>query len=173
MDLITILTLASAASNVIGAHVQGKSERERNRIATERANQQIGWQNEQLQWGKDDLEKQKEAAVGSLLTQSAALGIGGPSVDAAKGYTIGEYNRAMSQVDKQIGWNNQQLGWNKEDMNLFNQQSRFNQSVGIGSSLLTMGTNLYGNAENKKYKSLYEDAKKNYTNTFNSGGLGI
>ena len=172
MAVMTILALASAAANIIGAHYQGNSERERNKLATERANQQIGWQNEQLQWGKDDLGRQRESAIGSLLTQSAALGIGGPSVDAARGYTIGEYNRAISQVDKQIGWNNQQSGWNSEDMDLFNLQSKFNQSVGIGSSLLTMGTNLYGNAENKKYKSLYEEAKKNYANTNNNGGLG-
>lgn len=186
MDVMTILSLASAASNIIGSHFQGKSERERYRIATERANKQIGWQNqelgwqrEQMGWQKDDLGRQKDAAVGSLLTQSAALGIGGPSVSAAKEYTIGEYNRALSQMDKQIGWNRQQenwnrqqSGWNNDDMDLFNDQSRFNQSVGIGSSLLTMGTSLYGNSENKKYKSLYEDAKKNYSNTIKSGGLG-
>jgi len=173
MAVMTILALASAAAGIAGSYYQGESERERNKVATERANQQLGWQNEQLGWQKDDLGRQKESAVGSLLTQSAALGIGGPSVDAARGFAVGEYNRAISQTAKQIGWNNQQSGWNSEDMILFNQQSRFNQAVGIGSSLLTMGTSLYGNAENKKYKSLYEDAKKNYANTNKNGGLGI
>lgn len=158
MAVMTILALASAAANIIGAHYQGNSERERNKDATERANRQIGWQNEQLQWGKDDLGKQKEAAVGSLLTQSAALGIGGPSVDAARGYTIGEYNRAISQVGKQIGWNNQRSGWNTEDMSLFNDQSRFNQAVGIGSTILTTGVNYYSHKAqldlDKKFKGL-------------------
>ncbi len=172
MAVMTILALAGAAASIWGSIAQGKSERERNRVATQRANQQIGWNNEQIGWQKDDLSKQKESAIGSLLTQTAALGIGGPSVDARKGYTIGEFNRAIAQTDKQRGWNSQQIDWNTEDMDLFNTQSRFNQSVGIGSSLLTMGTSLYGNAENKKYKSLYEDAKKNYTNTIKNGGLG-
>lgn len=166
MDLMTILALASAASGILGSISQGQSERERNKLATERANQQITWQNQQLDWTKDDLGREKESAVGSLLTQSAALGIGGPSVDAMKGYTIGEYNRAISRAETQTGWNNEMATWNKDDLDLANRQSYFNEAVGIGSSLLTMGTNLYSTSENNKYKRRYEEL-------FEKGGLGL
>lgn len=166
MSLLTILSLASTAASIAGSISSGRSERDRNRIAAERASQQAQWQNEQLEWQKEDLGRQKEADVGTLLTQSAALGVSGPSIDAIKGYTVGEYNRAIGQVETQIGWNNQMNEWNLQDVKAANKQSLFNEAVGIGSSLITSGINMYSMNENAKYKKKYEDL-------FEKGGLGL
>ena len=166
MNLLMILSLASTAASIAGSISGGKSERERNTINAERSRQQMEWQNEQLGWQKDNLGRQKESDVGSLLTQSGALGVSGPSIDAIKGYTVGEYNRAIDQAETQIGWNNQMSGWNMEDMQSANKQSMFNEAVGIGSSLVTSGANLYSLNENAKYKKRYEDL-------FEKGGLGV
>lgn len=165
MSALMILSLASAAASIAGSIAGGRSERERNKINADRVNQQLEWQNQQLEWQKDNLGRQKEADVGSLLTQAGALGVSGPSIDAVKGYTVGEYNRAINQTETQIGWNRQQADWNMNDMESANRQSMFNQAVGIGGTLLTTGANMYSISENAKYKKKYEDL-------FEKGGLG-
>ncbi len=139
-----LLALASGAVSIAGQSVQGRYERERAALETARANQQIGWQQEQIGWQQDDLGRQKDAAVGSLLTHSYALGIGGPSVSQGMGTAVGEFNRAISRMETQKDWTNIQKGWNEDDLASFQKQSRINQWLGIGGSLLTTGANVYG-----------------------------
>jgi len=145
MDPFTIgmlLSVVGGGMQIYGNMKQGAYEREQARLQAERNAQQIAWQKEQLGWQSDDLERGKDAAVGTLLTQTAAMGISGPSVDQAKGTTIGEFNRALSRIDQQQGMLDKQKNWGSADLDSFLKQSQTNQMFNNMSTLLTTGANL-------------------------------
>lgn len=147
MDPITIamlLSLAGGAMNLIGGMSQGRAEREQAAQDTQRANQAVSWQQDQLGWQQDDLGRQKDSSVGTLLTQSYAMGVGGPSVSMAKGTTVGEFNRAISRVETQKSQLDARKDWNLSDLDAFNKQSKVNQAMGAAGTLLTTGSNIYG-----------------------------
>jgi hypothetical protein len=161
MDPFTIAALLSVASggiNIAGQIIGGKAERDKARTEMNRSRTQQQWQKQQADWQKqqvgyqiEDTERQRDREAASLLTQSYAQGIGGPSVSAGISTTLGEFNRAISrlseqqdQIDTQKGWIDTQTGWAQDDTNTFLKQSKVNQWLGIGGSLLTTGSNVYG-----------------------------
>lgn len=144
MSLALILGLASGAANILGAVAGGQAERAQAREDARRAKEQAGYQ-------VDDITRSRDASEGSLIANASALGVGGDSVDMMKGATIGEYNRAIYRIQ-------QQSDYAMSDLADFEKQSRFNQSVGIGSSILTTGVNYYSHKAqldlDKKFKGL-------------------
>ena len=158
MDPFTILMLASAASSIIGSISQGNSEREQAKQDARRQKAQMVFQNQQLDWQIQDQTKGRDAAEGSLLAGTSALGVGGASIDMMRGQTIGEYNRAIYQSQQHKDQVGLQQGYLNQDLAEFEKQSRFNESVGIGSSILTTGVNYYSRKSqldlDKKFKGL-------------------
>ena len=158
MSLALILTLASVAANILGAVAGGQAEREQAKQDARRQKAQMVFQNQQLDWQIQDQTKGRDAAEGSLLTNASALGVGGPSMDMMMGSTIGEYNRAIYQSQQQKDQVGLQQGYLNQDLAEFEKQSRFNESVGIGSSILTTGVNYYSRKSqldlDKKFKGL-------------------
>lgn len=149
MDPFTIgllLSVVGGGVQMLGNMKQGAYEREQARLQAERNAQQVAWQKEQLGWESADLERGKEAAVGTLLTNTAAIGISGPSVQQAKGTTIGEFNRALSRIDQQQGMLDKQKNWGSADLDSFIKQSQTNQMFNNMSTLLTTGANIGFNA---------------------------
>lgn len=187
MDFITpTLLLLSAGANIWGSISQAKADRRQARTNQARAEvagtwndqklawdkQQMDWQQEQIDWAneqiadqQEDLGRQAERDDATLLTQSAAAGIMGPMVDQARGYTAGEYNRAISRLQEQIGRNETQKGWidtqkgwadtqgqwadvqqqwGIDDYQSLIDQSYVNQAFNIGTTLLGTGANIYG-----------------------------
>ena len=187
MDFITpTLLLLSLGTNIWGAVSQGEAERRQAITNQERAEvagtwndrklawdkRQMGWQQQQIDWSnaqladqQEDLGRQAERDDATLLTQSAAMGIGGPMVDQARAYTAGEYNRAISRLQEQIGRNETQKGWidtqkgwadtqgqwadiqqqwGIDDYQSLIDQSYVNQAFNIGTTLLGTGANIYG-----------------------------
>lgn len=200
MDPFTIGLVISAIGGVVdivGKHKQGEYEREQARIQADRNAQQIGWQETEADWNKqnigwqkEDLEKDKRASVGTLLTNTAAMGVGGPLVSSAKGNMLGEYNRALSQMDEQIGridtqkgWMGQQKSWGSEDLTSFTDQSKWNQGFGITSTLLTAGANVgFAAYQNSLYQKPAKAVKSIDSSTYRTqmfdnykkyGSLGI
>ena len=184
MDPFTIGLVISAIGGAVklyGQAKQGEYEREQARLQTERNSQQIGWQETEADWGKqnigwqkEDLERDKRGAVGTLLTNTAAMGVGGPLVSSAKGNMLGEYNRALYRMDEQIGridtqkgWLGQQRSWGAADLATFSDQSRFNQSMGITDTLLTTGSNIaFGAYQNSNYNQPAKSMKRVDSSTY-------
>ncbi len=158
MDPFTILMLASAASSIIGSISQGNSEREQAKQDARRQKAQMDLQNQQLDWQIEDQTKGRDAAEGSLLASTSALGVGGASIDMMRGQTIGEYNRAIYQSQQQKDQVGLQQGYLNQDLADFQKQSRFNEAVGIGTSLLSTGVSYYSHKAqldlDKKFKGL-------------------
>jgi hypothetical protein len=187
MDPVTLtLLVLSAGASIGGAISQGKAERKQARTNQQRAEvagtwndqklewdkQQMDWQQQQIDWlnaqladQQEDLGRQAERDDATLLTQSAAMGIMGPMVDQARGYTAGEYNRAISRLQEQIGrnetqkswidtqkgwvdtqgqWADIQQQWGVDDYQSLIDQSYVNQAFNIGTTLLGTGANIYG-----------------------------
>lgn len=151
--LSMILAAVGGGLDIFSKISQGKAEREQAAVDTARANQQAQWQQGQIQWQQNDLSRQKGAAIGSLLTSSAAAGISGPSVSAQKGFAAGEYNRAISRLQTQSDQIETQKGWNNSDLDTFSKQSKFNQWTGIAGSLLTTGSSMYGSFASRNYNT--------------------
>jgi len=156
MDPFTISMILSAIGggiSLIGQAKQGEYERAQAELATQRNAEQIGWQQDILGNQSEDLERDKRGSVGTLLTNTAAMGVGGPLVSAAKGSMIGEYNRALSRIDTQSKQLDIQKGWGAADLNTFEDQSKWNQGMAMTNTLLTTGANMgfsmYQNSFNK------------------------
>ena len=184
MDPFTIGLVISAIGGAVklyGQAKQGEYEREQARLQAERNSQQIGWQETEADWGKEnigwqkeDLNRDKRASVGTLLTNTAAMGVGGPLVSSAKGSMLGEYNRALSRMDEQIGridtqkgWLGQQRSWGAADLATFSDQSKFNQRMGMTDTLLTTGANIgFGAYQNSTYNKSSASVKRIDSSTY-------
>ncbi len=165
MDPFTIGLILSAVGGgiqIAGNVKQGQYERAQAEREYEIAKRQQQWQREEMDWNIEDAQRQKESAVGTLLTNTAALGIAGPSIDQAKGTTIGEYNRAISRIETQKDWTREQDAWMKENLDMFKKQSRANQTFSNVSTLLTTGSNMaFGYYQ---YKSTLPPKQKSFYN---------
>lgn len=123
MELLWILLALSAGLGIWGAVSQGQAEREQAQTEADRYN-------EQASWAIDETMREREQTMGTMNANMAAAGISGDSTDVAKGFTLGEYNRAIGKIETQ-------QDWASDDLNAFMAQSRVNQYFNIGSTLLT------------------------------------
>ena len=123
MELLWILMALSAGLGIWGAVSQGQAEREQAQTEADRYN-------EQASWAIDETLKEREQTIGTMNANMAAASISGDSADVAKGFTLGEYNRAIGKIETQ-------KDWTSDDLNAFMAQSRVNQYFNIGSTLLT------------------------------------
>lgn len=184
------LRAISAGLSIWGSVSQGNAEREQARTNQQRAEVAGGWNDQQQQWNKqqidwaideiedrqEDLTRQAGRDDATLLTQSAASGIMGPMVDQARGYTAGEYNRAIGRLQDEIGrnetrkgwvdtqgqWADIQQQWGIDDYQSLIDQSYVNQAFNIGNTLLATGANIYGWGANQNlWGSGLQDAAGN------------
>ncbi len=125
-----ILLALSAGLGIWGAVSQGNAEREQAQQDFDRAEIETGW-------AIDDTLREKQQALAGMNAATIASGISGDSVEQALGYTAGEYNRVIEQI-------NTKKDWAQDDLDEFMQQSKINQYFNIGSSLLTGTTQAYG-----------------------------
>ena len=125
-----ILLALSAGLGIWGAVSQGNAEREQAQQDFDRAEIETGW-------AIDDTLREKQQALAGMNAATIASGISGDSVEQALGYTAGEYNRVIEQI-------NTKKDWAQDDLDEFMQQSKINQYFNIGSSLLTGGRQAYG-----------------------------
>ena len=114
---------------------------------------------------QEDLGRQAERDDATLLTPERRSRHHGTDGDQARGYTAGEYNRAISRLQEQIrrnetqkGWIDEQKGWvdtqgqwadiqqqwGIDDYQSLIDQSYVNQAFNIGTTLLGTGDKIYG-----------------------------
>lgn len=142
--IATLLSLASGGLQMWGQASQGAAQREQAKLQTQRSAQQARWQKDQITYQQEDLNRQKGASMGTLLTNSAALGIGGATVSSQKGFMVDDYNRVFSQMENQKSQIDTQVGWGREDLGSYLKQSKTNQFLGMTGSLLGTAGNIYG-----------------------------
>lgn len=118
-----ILLALSAGLGIWGAVSKGNAEREQAQQDFDRAEIETGW-------AIDDTLREKQQALAGMNAATIASGISGDSVEQALGYTAGEYNRVIEQI-------NTKKDWAQDDLSAFMAQSRINQYFNIGSTLLT------------------------------------
>jgi hypothetical protein len=113
-----LLSLGSAAIDLIGKNIQAKQAKKQAREDVAEAN--------------TDLVEAKNLATGSLVAQTAGMGVGGDSVSKTLGRTSSQYNEA---IDK-----------NNEDLDTFIKQTNLNLAFDTVSTVIGTGANVFNMA---------------------------
>ncbi len=146
--------IAGGVTGIIGASMQGAHEREQLEEEKRRKQQMLRLEEEQAQEERTSLLTQQAMDESTLMTQAGAMGVEGTFTEAYRGFLLGEYNRAIGGLDRQIQQRRMVYDWEMDDIGTAIQQSKVNQGFSIASSILDIGTNVAGMSLNyKSYKN--------------------
>lgn len=130
------LSLIGTGVRAVGAHLQGKAERRQLRKEKQREGERQEFLEGQYAEKEKDIVKESEFTASSLLAGAAAAGIEGPMAAATRGFTLEEYNRAISMLGDELEMAKKGSAWTIQDIETGIEQSKINQAYNVGATLL-------------------------------------
>lgn len=138
------LSLVGSGVKAVGHWMQGRAERKQLEKEKGREMERQYYLESQYAEKEKDIRQESEFATSSLLTGAAAAGIEGPMAAATRGFTLEEYNRAISMLGDELGMAQKSSAWTLEDIETGIEQSKINQYYNIGATLLTGASDAIG-----------------------------